>query len=397
MLHPDGSEAELRIPVDLSPDGGGTYQILYDYSSTYTGSLEGVNRFTFILEAGASEIVGGLPESPLKTSSPIAISRLFVDVGRGAYIDSIAPVICRPGQVTEIQVTIGDYEYSNPETMRVRISDGTEERLLDEPTPSVFSADVTDLCQPLLARLACSTGSDAVWSVSLVAQTQEGYPVQSQRNVDVQIQAPACTSTPTPVPPTPTPTPTPLPTPVPDSDLDGGNDLIDRCVSTPGLERFDWCPTPWWVWALLAALVMAVGALFIFYLIPLLHVKRNPPPKAHLEVIKGGQAEAPKSIYSAGEAKRKSNVTIGSSKKAVIQVTGLKPFEYVVIRESDDRVRVYKTNDKGEETRTGGRTISEQGEEFNTSNDDIRLKVSLTPQQKGASRPSKPNRPGRRR
>ncbi|MBP7998146.1 MAG: VWA domain-containing protein [Chloroflexi bacterium] len=397
VLHPDGSESELRIPSDIVPDGSGTYQILYDYASTYTGSLEGINRFTFVLEAGASEIRGGSTESPLVTYSPIATSRLFVDVGRGAYIDQVTPITCATGQVTEIEVNIGDYEYSDPTTMRVRLFDGSQEILLGEIATGTFSADVTDLCVPLLASLTCSTGADASWIVSLVAQTLEGYPVQSQQNVVAQIQAPPCTATPTPSPTAtlvPTPTPTPTPTPIPDSDQDGGNDLVDQCVNVPGIAGLDWCPIPWWVWVVLALLALSFGAFLVFYLIPFINVRMNKPPKASLEVKRGGKLEPSRNLQQAGIDKRKREITIGSDKKAVVQVAGLKPFEYVVTRESTGRVRVYKTDDKGKAIGTGGRNVSsEQKEEFTTSNDDVVLIVSVAEQKTGSSGAPRPTRP----
>lgn len=394
VLHPDGSEAELRIPAGLTPDGSGTYEIIYDYASTYTGSLDGLNRFTFSFQAGASEIIGGSPLDPISISNPVAVSRLLVDVGRGAYIESVAPLLCAAGQTTEIQVAIGDYEYSNPATMRVRLFDGTQDIMLSDSGNGGFNADVTSLCQPLANRLACSTSTDATWTVSLVAQTLEGYPVQSRQVVPVRVEASPCTPTPTPSPtPTPTPPP-PTPTPIPDRDGDGGNDLVDQCPDQPGFEMFGWCPVPWWLWALLGGLVLATGAFIFFYMVPLVKVQRNKPAKAYLEVLTKGRPGSRMSVYEAGMTKRQSAVTIGSSKKAAMQVPGLKPFEYVVIREGDDRVRVYPSDDKGQPIRTGGRTIStEQGDKLPTSQSDIELRISLGTQKSasGTSRPNKRN------
>jgi uncharacterized protein YegL len=374
VLHPDGSEAQLRIPASLEPDGSGTYQIFYDYTSTYTGSLDGLNRFTFFFEAGSSEIIGGSLLDPVKISSAVAASRLLVDVGRGAYIDSVSPVLCAANQPAEVRVSLSDYEYSNPATIRLRLFDGTKEVILDENSAGIFIADVASLCQPLFTSLACSTESTIQWTVSLVAQTLEGYPIQSQQNVPVQILAPACTPTPAPSPtPTPTPPP-PTPTPIPDTDGDGGNDLIDQCPNEPGIEMFGWCPVPWWAWLILTVGIIVLAVLLRFMVWPWLLIGWiSPPPQAYISICTGDRATSKPaiSIKTIGEQKKTNRITIGSSRKAAIVVPDLREIEFIVVKEGD---KVVLKDDKDATKATFSKNVSPP---ISTSKSGVTLKICL--------------------
>lgn len=378
VIYPDGNEANLRIPADLTPDGGGVYEIRYDFASEYPSILDQPGRFAFIINAGSHD-------ERAAERIPIATGRLLVDVGRGAYIDTVSPVpvVCAPAQSAELTVTIGDYETAIADTMRVRVFSRGDEVMLPPSAPGAFAGDVSALCFPLITGLTCSTRAEATLTVRLVAQSADGSPLPpSQRDVSVQLVAPTCTPTltptltPTPTPTsTPTPSPTPTPTPMPpDTDGDGIPDPEDRCRKIKGLAQFDGCPL--WLLVLGGLLVLALLAFVIRWLIPFVLVRTlTPPPGGHVLACRIGEKRAePKSVYEAGMSRRRSRVTIGGDrKKAHIYVQGLKPVEFRVERgKARDQVVLV---DAESGTRKG--TFADLPSTISTSNPAVTLKIGL--------------------
>jgi len=388
VIHPDGNEANLRIPADLTPDSEGVYEISYDFGSEYPDILDQPGRFAFIINAGSHD-------ERAEERIPIATARLLVDVGRCAYIADVSPspLTCAPGATANPEVTVGDYDVADPSTIHVRVfgSDGDVKCSPDKP--GAFSCDVSTLCAPLLGGLACSTEDSTTLRVRLVAQTIEGLPCTSERDVPVQLVAPTCTPTltptDTPVPPTPTPTdtpvpptptpvpptPTPMPTPIPDSDGDGFNDLVDSCPTTKGLAQFDGCPPPLWLLVLGGLLGLALLAFIIFWLIPYILILITPPPKGYVLACRKAERRAtPKSVFQAGKSRRRSRVTIGGDrKKAHIYVQGLKPIEFRVERDKARNQVVLVDAESG--TRKGA--FADLSSTISTSNSDVILKISL--------------------
>ncbi len=366
VIHPDGSEAELRIPADIQPDSAGIYEIQYDYS-TYPKAMTDPGRYTFVIEAGEAD--------PGKEGEriPIARARLYVDVGRSVYISSIEPdsITCASGQEVPMTIHLGDIDTANMDTAHVRVFAGGKDLELTRNADNSFSGDVSSLCTSLISSLSCSTAETVKFRVRLVAQAPDNTILPpSEREVDVIVQAPSCTPTPM---PTPTPLPPPTPTPIPDSDGDGWNDVTDQCINTPGVDQFQGCPIPWWAWLIGVVLAAALLAFMILFLIPWSVVHISPPPKGYIQVIRKGKREgSPKSVYSAGMSKRTRKVTIGGDKKKdTIVVKDLKPGEFFVDKQGD---KVVLMSSKG--TRKG--SFGDRGAtQVNTSNPEVSLRISL--------------------
>jgi hypothetical protein len=365
VIHPDGSEAELRIPV-VHPDGRGVYQIEYDYSS-YPQALTESGRYAFTLKAGQANDQEG-------ERIPVTIAKLLVDVGRGVYIQAVepSPLICQAGQSAPVTVTLGDSDTADMNTAHLRIFGGGADVELARSGEDAFSGDVSALCASLLSGATCSTTVDTTFRTRLVAQSPDGSTLPpSERVVAVQALAPTCTPTPT---PTATPAPPPPPTPIPDSDGDGWDDLVDQCKDQPGIAMFNGCPPPIWFWVLIGALGLGLLAFLVLWLIPWINVRINPPPEAFVLVCRAGERRAvPISIRQVGLNRRKNKVTIGGDqKKAHIYVKDLKPIEFVVEKQGEQAVLL--------DAETGFRkgTFSDKAQSsISTSNTGIALRISL--------------------
>jgi len=365
VTHPDGSEAELRIPV-VHPDDSGVYEIGYDYSS-YPQALTESGRYAFTLKAGEANDKEG-------ERIPVTIAKLLVDVGRGAYIQAVdpSPLICQVGQSVPVTVTLGDSDTADMDTARIRIFGGGADVQLTRRGDDTFAGDVSTLCAPLLSGATCSTTVEADFRVRLVAQAPDGSTLPpSEREVGVQAIAPACTPTPM---PTSTPVPLPPPTPIPDSDGDGWDDLVDQCKDQPGIATFNGCPPPIWFWILIGALGLGLLAFLVLWFIPWINVKLNPPPEAFVLVCRAGERRAvPISVRQVGLNRRKNKVTIGGDqKKAHIYVKDLKPVEFVVEKQGDRVVLL--------DAETGFRkgAFSDKAQStVRTSNTDITLRIGL--------------------
>lgn len=368
VVFPDGQEVNLRIPADLRPDDSGMYEIRFAPASEYPPILDQPGRFTFTINAGSAD-------DRARERMPIATARLLVDIGRGCYIETVAPhpFACTAGQPAEMTVTLGDYETCLADTIQVRVFGDGKETMLSAGPAGTFTGDVTDLCTPLPAGLACSTQQDAVLRVRMTAQLVDGSPMPpTERDIPVKAIAPACTPTHT---PSPTPTPSPPPTPIPDRDGDGWNDLEDTCPDTPGLDFLHGCPPPIWLQGMLGLLGVGVLAFIIFWLWPWVKVHTiAPPPKGYVLVCRAGDKWAqPKSVYGVGMDRRTNKVTIGGDRrKAHIYMKGLKPVEFVV-EQQEDRVVLLEAEKgilKGTFSDTAPTHVS-------TSSPDITLRICL--------------------
>lgn len=327
VFHPDGSEAEMRIPADLVPDAEGVYEITYDYS-TYPNALSEAGRYTFVFEAGQANEGEG-------ERVPVTVARLLVDSGRGVFIQDVtpSPIICQAGAPATMTVTVGDAEIADMNTAFLRVFGSGVEVTLTRSGENTFVGDMADLCTPLLSGLSCSSTAESSFRLRLVARGPDGNALApSERDVQVQVIALPCTPTPT---PTPVPPPPPTPTPIPDSDGDGQNDLVDSCPGDSGLEMFAGCPPPIWFWIAAGVLALGLLALLIFVVWPLVRITLSPPPKGYVLVCRAGKnrPEQPRDVYSIGRKKRKNQITIGGDKKDDIYVKDLQPGEFVVKKE----------------------------------------------------------------
>lgn len=347
VMHPDGAEALLPIPVDTQPDESGSYRLRYDYVSTNPAAREESGVYSLFLEAGvATDSFGEIV--------PITRARLDVSVQLGPLISGVSPetIDCRAGSQVELEVSIENAEYALPGSMRVRVFGGGKEVPLRDEGGGIFTGEVTPLCAALNASLACSTQAGDLFRVRLDAQSTDGLAMSpDEREVMVQVMAPPCTPTVTPSPThtptnTPTPAPTPTSTPIPDSDGDGVNDLEDRCSDLPGV-RISWlglangCP----IWALivggLLVLLLLAGllVLLIRWLIPSVTILISPPPNGYVLVCdqeENTRWVMPTAVHTLGKSLRRNKITIGS--KGHIKNQKLEDVEF----------RIEKGIDKGE-------------------------------------------------
>lgn len=364
VTHPDGSEAEMRIPADLAPNSEGVYEITYDYS-TYPNALSESGRYTFLLEAGQANDREG-------ERVPVTTSRLLVDSGRGAFIQDVtpSPVTCEEGAPATISVTVGDAETADMDTAVLRVFGGGAEVMLAPSGENTFEGDITDLCTELISNIACSSTAEASFHLRLVAQGIEGNTLApSEQDVPVQVIGEPC-------PPTPSPTPLPpTPTPCPDRDGDGFDDCgADACPDEAGIERLDGCPIPWWVWLIVGILALGLLALFILKVIPWIRVRTfAKPPKGYVLVCNKGRREGPYSTYSIGMRYSTDKITIGGDrKKAHIYVAGLeKAVEFYVIKQGDF-VRIFDA-----ESDMNRGSFGPTPSDVSTSNPDIKLRIAL--------------------
>lgn len=363
IKYPNGEEGVWRIPADLLPGADGVYEVRYNFISEYPAISEGSGRFIFIINAGTAD-------ERSDKYIPIATARLLVDVGPGCYIATISPepLQCTLGRPALITVTLGSPDACLADTLRVRVFGESADVRLTAETSGVFTGDVTPLCEPLLRGLACSTQQETTLKVRMSAQLADGAPLPPvERNVLVQVIAPPCT---------PTPPPPPPPTPIPDRDGDGWNDVEDSCPERPGMAWFKGCPPPLWLLILLGALAVGFLVFFFLWLWPWIKVRTfAPPPNGYVLVCQEGEKIkilTPKSVRSTGLARRTNRVTIGGDqKKAHIYVKGLKPVEFVVVRQNGEVVIL--------DAETGARkaTFSEAPSIVSTSNKYINLRVGL--------------------
>ncbi len=370
VILPSGEKTPLRVPAGLAPDSAGIYEIRYDFASAYPAILDAPGRFIFALHAGSA-----LEEDLAETRIPIATARLIVDVGRAPYVADVLPatVTCGESGVTELTVTVGDYELAVPSSsIHIRaIAGGQQVDFAPSTSPDVFTADVGALCTALSSGAMCSTTTPTELRVRLTAQMASGPMPAAERGVPVQVFAPTCTPTPSPSP-TPTPTPTPPPTPCPDRDGDGLNDCgADRCPDAPGIVPLQGCP--WWPYAL-----GAFGALLLLFAllkwgIPWIKIHTCcPPPKAFVLICQGGKSAGVKGTYGIGMAKLTNRITIGGDrKKAHIYVQGLKPVEFYVMGKGE-QIQIF-------DAATGAMkgTFKDIPSDVATSNIDVKLRIGL--------------------
>ncbi len=337
VVRPDGTSAELRIPSSIQPDANGIYEITYDFVMDYPAAAKRPGRFMLTLNAGVSD-----PKSD--TRVPIARADLLVDVGRGAYIASVAPeqIICAADQPpANLIVTLGDADAAKTDSIHTRVYYGGRDLELKPGSGNTFTAALAPVCQALLSGLACDQKREDKLRIRLVSENRDGSVAPpAEYSLAVQVAAVRCTPTPTrtPVPPTATPTPTltptPTPTPIPNSDPDPLNDLVDKCPTRAEWKIAPWfggCPPPWWALVLGGLAGLAILALIVFILIPLLTVLISPPPDAYVLIIRDGKAQSsPRSIRNAGMGVLRNKVTIGS--EGHIRIAGLKPIELRVER-----------------------------------------------------------------
>lgn len=334
VIYPDGAEQILPVPAFLRPDFTGAYQFRFDFAQAYPEILETPGRFIFQLKAGTAD-----PRSPQRI--PIATTRLFVDVGPGPYIESISPakIFCSPGETSTLSVSLGDFRTVDAQSAQVRVIHEDEEVALKPGPDGLFVADLDELCSPILTTLACSSQTVAEFRLQFDGQLRDGTNVPPLvRAIPVEARANACTPTPVPLVPTLVPTTAPAPTPVPDSDQDGLDDLVDKCPHEPGLEIFDGCPPPRWFMLFLNGLGIGVVAFTILVGWPWLRVRViSKPPEAYVMACRRGrQILAPVAIHEIGTRRRTSKVKIGGDKKrAHIYVAGLRPVEFMVVRQEE--------------------------------------------------------------
>jgi len=338
VILPGGVEQEWSgIPSDLAPVDG-VYHVEFDFDALPAEMREQPGRFVFFLSAGSAAQPGAEADSERRI--PIAIARLLLDVGPGPFIAELAPspVQCGPGQPAPVSVIIGDFDTGVADTMRVRVLSGATEVELALASPGVFSGDLADLCQPLIAPLACSTELEAAFQVRLAAELVDGSPNPAViTDWPVQVIGVACTATAAPTVTSPPPTATPTPTPIPDTDGDGLLDPQDACLAQAGSEQFSGCPTPWWVWALWGVLGRGV-ALAAVWLAPRIVIIFAPPPQAYVLEVRTDtrQRASPRSIHAKGREKARNKVRIGGGpRRSDLLVAGLKDPEFSVEKQGE--------------------------------------------------------------
>jgi hypothetical protein len=363
VITPDGLQASLRIPKDITPDSLGSYEIHFDFASAYPAIMETPGRFIFILNAGSA--LGDAADDTGEARIPIATTRLIVDVGRAPYIVGIAPspLVCGGGASSEVTVNIGDDDLAVADTIQMRAFGGGQEVQLTATSPGVFSGDLSALCTALSTGVTCSTRTDTTLRLRLTAQLREGSMSPVERNIPVQVVASTCT---------PTPTATATPTPCPDRDGDGFNDCgQDRCPELPGGALLQGCP----LWLYLVGGVVALGmlAFLVFWLIPWIKVHTCcPPPKAFVLVCRKNKPDSVKGTYGIGMAKRTDRITIGGDrKKAHIYVNGLKSVEFCITGKGKE----VKILDAEKGTLKG--TFRDIPNDVPTSNTDVKLRIGL--------------------
>ena len=369
---PGGTEqAWASIPADVTPVAG-VYLVAFDFEGLPAEVRAQPGRFVFYLSAGTAAQPGAADD---ERSIPIAIAQLIVDVGPGPFIEALTPnpVQCRAGQAAPVSVSLGDFESAVTETVRLRVLSDAAEVELTLAGPGVFTGDLAPLCAPLIPPVPCSTEQAAAVQLRLAAELASGAPnAPVITDWPITVVGGACTATPAPTLTPLPPTATPSPTPIPDSDGDGLLDPQDDCAGEAGLAQFAGCPTPWWVWALLAALglgLVAGGA----GLAPRLGLLVNPPPQAYVLEIRTGERTQPRAIHAAGREKGRNKVRLGGDrKKCDLFIAGLThPVEFIVEKQGE-RVMVINAL-----TQAPVGTIDARGyREVMTSNPAVKLRFS---------------------
>lgn len=325
VINPSGQTQSLQDIAAPVNGTDGVYELDLDPLKLYPQIGDQPGRFIFVINAGQA---GGQPEE----SVPIASARLLMDVGRIPYIRSAAPqpLVCGQDWHSDLRVSLGDYDVSQKAPVQVRVFSAHGEVYLQSSEDGVFSGDLTDLCQPEIAVLTCSTQQNVTFTAELMGQFSDGTELpSSQKSIQVQVITPACTPTPL---PTSTSLPPPPPTPVPDRDGDGVNDLQDRCPDTYGLAGSNGClPVQGMLFGLGGAFLLVAGYLWVW---PLVRMRVfTEPPKGYILVCRSGAAASePISLFEIGEAHHTDKVTIGGSAKADLVIEGLDAVEFVVER-----------------------------------------------------------------
>jgi hypothetical protein len=317
-----GKSIDLPLST-LRPDGKGVYELPIDLTTLFPSSNDPSGRYVFSFKAGQSEIVSN-------DIVAIATATLTVELGKVPTIRTIVPlpISCSTGESTSLQVSLKDIDTAIQDLLAVRVIYGDQSMSLKPASNGQFSGDISELCQTIILKSACSTVSTTSMQVEVVGNSPSLVLPKISRTVDVNIIALTCTSTPL---PTITPTPTPTPTPVPDMDLDGVNDLVDRCPSQWGWPQDSGC-IPWY------PLLGGGGAIVFFGLIgvwfwPWMKATRiSPAPKVYLAVYRDGvRSGDPIAIDQVSRKRRVTRLIIGGSqRKADIHVEGLLPIEYLV-------------------------------------------------------------------
>lgn len=332
ILFPNAPEATIIQPIIADIDDEGVYRVEFDLPTIYPYVGSEFERFVFIIHAGSA---GGEADDEL----PIATSRMLVDIGPKPYVQLISPsrVICSPGRSSRLLVTIGDYQQIVTDTLKITVS--SQEGSLDlGGEAGEFRGDLSDLCDPLYAELACGETGQAAFVLNVQAQLEGDQPQELvEKELEVSIESVLCTATPVPTTAAIV-LPTPKPTSIPDSDQDGFNDLVDGCPEQKGWQIFEGClPSKGTLLGIIGILLIVI-VLFVIFVWPWLAVRTvSKPPEVYVLVCR---KDAPKpelvSISELGVSARSSRIKIGSDeRKAHLVISGLRSIEFVIGEKED--------------------------------------------------------------
>jgi von Willebrand factor type A domain len=332
VLLPDSTQAQLPLDQNIVPDKDGVYELSFDLPSIYPYVSTQFGRFMFVIHAGSADPNS---EQPI----PIASARLLVDVGPIPFIQLVSPakVECRPGSSQKISVSLGDFQSVEPDSLKSTITgEGREVVLIGEG--GELRGEVSQLCQVLVANLACDEQQQSEFKLNVQALLKNGQGFTPlERTLPVIASGEACT---------PTPgaggqaaaqvnlvTPTAYSELPVDSDNDQLNDQIDQCPSQPGWRIFNGCPPPRWVWIVSIALLLGAAIMIASYPITWLYVHYfAKPPEGYIMVCRRN-VSSPEilDIYETGLRRRTRKVKIGGDKKkSHLFIAGLRPKEFVV-------------------------------------------------------------------
>jgi hypothetical protein len=317
-----GKSIDLPL-TSLQPDGKGIYVLPVDLTTLFPTNNDPSGRYVFSFKAGQSEITS-------RDIVAIATATLTVELGKVPTIRSIVPlpISCSTGEATSVQVSVKDIDAAIQDLLSVRVTQGDQAISLKPGGSGQFSGDITELCQAIISKSACSTVSTASMQVDIIGNSTSLVLPPISRTVDVNITALTCTSTPL---PTITPTPTPTQTPVPDVDQDGVNDQVDRCPSQWGWPQDSGC-IPWYPLLGGGGAIVFLGMIGVWFW-PWMKANRiSPAPKVYMAVYRDGvRSGDPIAIDLVSRKRRVTRLVIGGSqRKADIYVEGLLPVEYLV-------------------------------------------------------------------
>lgn len=324
VTSPDGETTKQVTRQNLPPDSQGNYQLRVDLQALFPGIANQSGRYTFNLDSG--ELDPGNPDT-----LPVSSVRLYIDFGNIPYIRSVAPVplTCLPGQPAELRVSVGDFNTTEVESIKVRAFTEGSSLWLESKGDGVFRGDVTSLCNVLVASIGCSSVRSTQVTLQLDSVLVGGMQLpSSSKNIETNVTSQLCTPTPL---PTATLQPTPTPPPPPDSDRDGLLDTADRCPNQYGPASYGGCMP----WALFGYAGGGLGFIAILGLVvwPLIKVNRLvPAPDVYLLACRDGKRVGdPVSIQKVSRKRLASRVIIGGSRsRAHIVIPGLLSNEYYV-------------------------------------------------------------------